>query len=286
MLKNNLQKQKIKFIVLSALLLGLNLNVLNAYYEPNDKSFKDGFEAGLKAVEFQAKNEGFTSKSISITKPFVLLLDIKEMPLSEVLFLQVLASREGIESHLSEEFLYLGSFEREVDAKDRIKSLVAKFKLNAKDLKVHKNIKEIITYPYLYKGFYESLLQKAKEEGIIIETKVLTKPLIKNPIVAKKPLPKKANPTTSFSLKNAKAMSYASLGGIESDSKNYEEKGLVGKKDFIFEKKIKTNKNESFVKVAGQNLYFLEEDIIMLNSNSSNTTANQSPTQPCVRLCK
>ena len=81
-------------------------------------------------------------------------------------------------------------------------------------------------------------------------------------------------------------MSYASLGGIESDSKNYEEKGLVGKKDFIFEKKIKTNKNESFVKVAGQNLYFLEEDIIMLNSNSSNTTANQSPTQPCVRLCK
>lgn len=259
------------------LFIALLLLQAKAYYEPDDKSFKDGFEAGLKALEFQAKNEGFSPKIIVIDKPYVLLLDIKEMPLSEVLFLQVLASREGIESHLSEEFLYLGSFEREVDAKDRIKNLVSKFKLNAKNLKVHSHIKELISYPYLYKNFYEDLLLKAKNEGVIVETKILQKPLIKTPLIAKKPLAKKSTPL-NFSLKNAKAMSYMSLGGSENDSKNYEEKGLVSQKNFIFEKKIQTNSGESFVKVAGLNLYFLESDIIIQN--------NTTKTPPCVRLCQ
>lgn len=271
---NYIQKILSKRFILVILLSFLALSKAFGYYEPNDKSFKDGFEAGLKALEFQAKNEGFTSKNIKISKPFTLLLDIKEMPLSEVLFLQILASREGIESHLSEDFLYLGSFEREIDAKDRIKSLIAKFKLNAKNLKIHKNIQEIITYPYLYKSFYESLLQKAKEQGIIVETKILTKTTIKNPV--QKPLVKKVSPI-QFTLKNAKAMSYVSLGGVENDSKNYEEKGLKKRQNFTFEKKIKTNLGESFIKVAGENLYFLEADVLMLKTNSKT---------PCERLCQ
>lgn len=272
--RNYIQKILSKRFLLVILLSFLALSKAFGYYEPNDKSFKDGFEAGLKALEFQAKNEGFTSKNIKISKPFTLLLDIKEMPLSEVLFLQILASREGIESHLSEDFLYLGSFEREIDAKDRIKSLIAKFKLNAKNLKIHKNIQEIITYPYLYKSFYESLLQKAKEQGIIVETKILTKTTIKNPV--QKPLVKKVSPI-QFTFKNTKAMSYVSLGGVENDSKNYEEKGLKKKQNFTFEKKIKTNLGESFIKVAGENLYFLEADVLMLKTNSKT---------PCERLCQ
>lgn len=272
--RNYIQRILSKRFILVILLSFLALSKAFGYYEPNDKSFKDGFEAGLKALEFQAKNEGFTSKNIKITKPFTLLLDIKEMPLSEVLFLQILASREGIESHLSEDFLYLGSFEREIDAKDRIKSLIAKFKLNAKNLKIHKNIQEIITYPYLYKSFYESLLQKAKEQGIIVETKILTKTTIKNPV--QKPLVKKVSPI-QFTLKNAKAMSYVSLGGVENDSKNYEEKGLKKRQNFTFEKKIKTNLGESFIKVAGENLYFLEADVLMLKTNGKT---------PCERLCQ
>lgn len=271
---NYIQKILSKRFLLVILLSFLALSKAFGYYEPNDKNFKDGFEAGLKALEFQAKNEGFTSKNIKISKPFTLLLDIKEMPLSEVLFLQILASREGIESHLSEDFLYLGNFEREIDAKDRIKSLIAKFKLNAKNLKIHKNIQEIITYPYLYKSFYESLLQKAKEQGIIVETKILTKTTIKNPV--QKPLVKKVS-SIQFTFKNTKAMSYVSLGGVENDSKNYEEKGLKKKQNFTFEKKIKTNLGESFIKVAGENLYFLEADILMLKTNSKT---------PCERLCQ
>lgn len=275
---------KNKKFIFSLLALALLITHAQAYYEPNDKSFKDGFEAGLAALEFQAKNEGFSSRVISLTKPYTLLLDIKEMPLSEVLFLQVLASREGIQSHLSEEFLYLGSFEREVDAKDRIKNLVSKFKLNAKNLKVYSKIKEFITYPYLYKGFYESLLSKAKNEGVIVETKILQKPIIKpSPII------KKANPQIikkpSFTLKNAKAMSYKSLGGSENDAKNYAEVGLKSKQNFFLEKRIKTNLGESFVKVAGLNLYFLESDITML-SDISNTTNTKTTTPPCVRLCQ
>lgn len=264
--KNNVTRGNKNFKTLFILFVFiLGFNQAFAYYdEINDKSFKDGFEAGLKALEFQAKTEGFTAKLININKPYVLLLDIKEMPLSEVLLLQVLAAREGIESHLSEEFLYLGSFEREIDAKDRIKTLISKFKLNAKDLKIYKNIKEILTYPYLYKTFYQNLLQRAREEGIIVETKILTQPIIKNPVIAKKPISKKPNPI-NFTLKNSKAMAYLSLGGSESDSKNYEEKGFLPKQNFTFEKRIKTSSNENFVKVAGQNLYFLESDIAMLN---------------------
>lgn len=58
--KNNVTRGNKNFKTLFILFVFiLGFNQAFAYYdEINDKSFKDGFEAGLKALEFQAKTEG------------------------------------------------------------------------------------------------------------------------------------------------------------------------------------------------------------------------------------
>ncbi|HIF9806744.1 TPA: hypothetical protein ACX8VE_001487 [Campylobacter jejuni] len=267
------------FIVLSSLVLVSNSY---AYYEANDKNFKDGFEAGLEALSLQSKVDGFSYKRIQINKPFLIIYNIKNIPLNEALFLQVIASREGYETHLTKDFVSFGSFEREIDAKEKIKSLVSKFKLNYKDFKVQKNIKEIITYPFLYKDFYEKLLDEAKKLGIIVETQIIEKTTIKQPQPqnkSKTTTSKKKN--EKFVLKNSKAMSYISLGGSERDSKNFSEDKLINNgKEYEIEKRIKTKSGEEFVKVLGENLYFSTKDISKIKerkgtNNEKNNCCNK-----------
>ncbi len=103
------------------LIFGANLCFGNSFYEVNHISFKEGFEAGLKALEFQAKQDGFKAKQILVSKPFLLVYEIKNTPLDEALFLQIIADKEGFETHLSRDFVSFGAFDREIDAKAKAK---------------------------------------------------------------------------------------------------------------------------------------------------------------------
>lgn len=242
------------------LILAISFGILNAtYYEANDKNFKDGFEAGLEALKFQKNADGFNSRLIEIKEPFLLTYDIKNYPLNEALFIQLLSARQGFNTHLTKEFISFGGYEREIDAKDKMKSLASKFKLNLKDFKIQKNIKEIITYPFLYKLFYDNLLQEAIKSGVIIEVKILEKPIVKKNI-KNKPIKTFENKYPLFYLKNSKAMGY-SLIGSEQDSKNFIENGFITKNTFKLEKTITTLTGEKFVKVVGENLYFSIKDV-------------------------
>ncbi|MCI2236843.1 MAGE domain-containing protein [Helicobacter sp. CaF467b] len=247
--------KSIKFLALCAL-FSCNLAFANSFYEPNSKSFKDGFEAGLKALEFQAKNDGFQPKEIPILKPYILVFDISKTPLNEVLFLQNIASREGFKTQLTKNFLSFGEFEREADAKELEKQLLERFKIKTKVLK---NTDKIITYPYLFTDFFQALLNKARDEGILIETKIIeTKPKITRKAISQTP---KNLATKSIEFKNSRAMSYYLRG--ELDSKNIFENGLIPSKIYPFGEMIKTPQGENFVKVKDKNLYFSIEDVFI-----------------------
>ena len=247
--------KNVKSLALCAL-FGCNLVFANAFYEPNSKSFRDGFEAGLKALEFQAKNDGFSPKEIPILKPYILVFDISKTSLNEVLFLQNIASREGFNTQLTKNFLCFGEFEREADAKELEKQLLERFKIKTKVLK---DIEKLITYPYLFSDFFQALLKKAREEGILIETKIIEmKPKVTKKAIAQTP---KSLATKSIEFKNPKAMSYYLLG--ELDSKNIFENGLIPSKNYPFGEMIKTPQGESFVKVKDKNLYFSIEDVLI-----------------------
>lgn len=239
-------------------LLLVNLSFATSFYEPNDKSFKDGFYAGLKALEFQAKNDGFTHQVIEIKAPYLLVVDIKEKSMNDVLFLQIIANREGFESHLCADFVSFGEFERKADAQDIAQMLEKRFKVKTKILN---NIKQIITYPYLYKDFYADILLKAKELGIIVETKVINQPIKRQ--VSSKNINKKQEVIKYMKLKNSKAMGYYLNNADASNSKSFSESGLKPNSDFIYDKKVITKQGEIFYKVKNENLYFSDKDIVL-----------------------
>lgn len=246
----------LKKIAVSLLLV--NLSFASSFYEPNEKSFKDGFYAGLKALEFQAKNDGFTHKVIEIKAPYLLVVDIKNKSLNDVLFLQIIANREGFESHLCADFVSFGEFERKADAQDIAQMIEKRFKVKTKILN---NVKEIVTYPYLYQDFYADILAKAKELGIIVETKII-KTAIPKQVVKSAPV-KKTTSVRYMKLQNAKAMSYYLNNADAKNSKSFSESGLRQNSDFIYDKKVTTNQGETFYKVKNENLYFSDKDIIL-----------------------
>lgn len=240
-------------------LLLVNLSFASSFYEPNEKSFKDGFYAGLKALEFQAKNDGFTNQVIEVKAPYLLVVDIKEKSLNDVLFLQIIANREGFESHLCADFVSFGEFERKADAENIAQMLEKRFKVKTKILR---NMQKIVTYPYLYKDFYLDILKKAKELGIIVETKVINQPI--KPVVTKpKPTIKKQEVVKYMKLKNPRAVAYYLNNADASNSKSFSESGLKANSDFIFDKKVTTKQGEIFYKVKNENLYFSDKDIVL-----------------------
>lgn len=240
-------------------LLLVNLSFASSFYEPNEKSFKYGFYAGLKALEFQAKNDGFTNQVIEVKAPYLLVVDIKEKSLNDVLFLQIIANREGFESHLCADFVSFGEFERKADAENIAQMLEKRFKVKTKILR---NVQIIVTYPYLYKDFYLDILKKAKELGIIVETKVINQPI--KPVVTKpKPTIKKQEVVKYMKLKNPRAVAYHLNNADASNSKSFSESGLKSNSDFIYDKKVITKQGEIFYKVKNENLYFSDKDIVL-----------------------
>lgn len=188
--------------------LSLSVAFGNNYYDTNHKSFKDGFEAGLQALSFQAKTDGYASKLIKMPYNFIAVYETKEMPLHEALFLQIIANKEGFETHLSRDFISFGGFDREIDAKDALETIVKKFKLNKKQAKIYRNTKEFVTYPFLWQDFHTNLINEAIQRGVIIETQIIEKAprvISKTKTTASKPKeqPKK---DSTFILRNHKAM--------------------------------------------------------------------------------
>lgn len=251
-----------KLILISAIMINLfgafNNNNIDIY-EPNTKNFIDGFNAGIKALEFQAKNDGFQQQLININNPYLLIYDISNTPLHEALFLQVISAREGFDTHFTKDFVSLGEFEREIDAKDAQNLIISKYKLESKHLKILNNVKNLVTYPFLFHNFYKNILNEAQKLGYIQKTDIVYADVIKieKPKKTKK---KKQEISKKIIFKNAKSMGYM-LFGEETNSKNFIESNLYSKENFEFDKTITTNEGEIFVKVKNQNLYFSNSDV-------------------------
>lgn len=251
-----------KMIILTlTLLFNSTFAFGNSLYEPNHTSFKQGFEAGLQALEFQAKQDGYTQKEIKLTKPYLLVYEIKAMPLNEALFLQIIAFKEGFETHLSKNFVSFGEFNREIDAKAKAKELQKLFQLNVNFIKIYKNKQSFLSYPYLWQDFHTALLDEAIKLGVIVKEteKIVYRNIIKE--ANTKPAPVQKN--KEFTLKNAKAMSYKLINkeASQKDSLNYTENTLLDKKDYEFEKEIQTKQGETFIKVKNENVYFSILDV-------------------------
>lgn len=229
-------------------------------YNPQEQTFKTGFEAGIKALEFQRENDGVQPKKIILRKSFYLIYEIDKVPLNEALFLQNIASREGYHTHLTRDFIFFGEFDREADAREIIKQLSNKFKIKVKLMKNTAN-NYIVTYPSLWNEFYTIFLEEARKNGYVIKVEVIKSPVKKSTTKisnVKKTVPK----LKKMTLRKAKAMAY-SLSGDEKDSKNYKEIGL---QSGLFETSgniITTKENEKFVKVANKNMYFSLDDVFI-----------------------
>lgn len=250
-----------KKIILFISFIAIGLNADSLYTEPSPKSFKNGFNAGINAVAFQAKADGFSPQIIRVTKPYVVAVEIKNMSLDEALFLQIIAHREGYDTHLTKQYVVFGEYEREMDAKKVVDALKTKYKIESSVAKILKDQKQFITYPYLFSDFYEKLLKEAKDSGVIEALKIVE---IK-PQIVKKPVKKAVAPiakTQMIILKNSKAMSYNLSNNDESNSKNLNDNELKSGK-YVYEKTITTKQGEKFVKVKGENLYFSVLDTVI-----------------------
>lgn len=236
--------------------LSLSVTFATSFYEPNDKSFRDGFQAGLKALEFQRKNDGLQPQKIEINKPFLLVFETKNTPLSEALFLQVIASREGYDTHITKDFVSFGGFDREADAKEIAQQLQKKFKIT---LKILRNQSFIVSYPFLWTDFYTKLLQEAIEKGVIPEIEVIEQRVVRE-IVVRQQQSQPQETIKNFTLKNAKAMSYRVVG-TNSDSRNFKEMTLTNTKEYQLGRVVTTSNGEKFVKVRDKNIYFAIDDV-------------------------
>lgn len=243
------------------LIFSFNISYANTLYEPNTIRFKEGFEAGLQALEFQAKQDGYKQKQIEVSKPFLLVYEIKNTPLNEALFLEIIAQKEGFDTHLSKDFISFGQFEREIDAQSKAKELVDKFKINKALVKIYSNKQSFTTYPFLWQDFHTKLLQEAIDLGVIVQEKTIYKTIYKEIPKVNNSKSKPKIDTKKMILRNARAMSYKNLSNNQDDSLSYTEIGLVNQQEYEFEKEIKTKQGEIFVKVKDKNLYFSILDV-------------------------
>lgn len=241
----------------------------------NELIFKAGFEAGIKSLDFQRKNDGFKPKRVKINKAFFITYKIDKMPYEEALFLQNIAAREGFDTYITKKYIFFGEFEREADAVKAVSDLNSKFRIKAQ---LHKSNggEFLITYPKLWGQYFTLFEQEIKNLGYIRAEECLNSN--KGKSVASNSTPKitngvKTNATSTknvyFTLKNSKAMSY--MNGDKNinsrfNSLEYIESGLKPKKRYPlgnFRKPYLTKQGESFYKVLDQNLYFSDKDVLI-----------------------
>ncbi|TEY00714.1 hypothetical protein [Campylobacter sp. US33a] len=252
-----------------------NANVIQYELKANEEIFKKGFEAGLKALEFQRKNDGYAPKKVEIQKEYFITYNITKMPYNDVIFLQNITAKEGFDTHITKDKLFFGEFEREADAKDALQTLKDKFKINAV-INKNKGNEILVTYPKLWGDFYTHIIDKVAKDGYLIKVEVIeVQPKAIEQKPKKEEKPKKTQQVKFenelikkekkfFRLKNQKAMFY-SVKGDNKDSKNYKEKSLISNGNFALEseKPIVTKQGEKFYKVANKNVYFSDRDVLI-----------------------
>lgn len=143
-----------------------SVSVESVELKANEKIFKAGFEAGIKALEFQRKNDGYKPKKVTINKAYYLTYNISKLPYEEALFLQNIAAREGFDTHITKNLLFFGEFEREADALKTQADLKTKFRIDAQ-VKQNYGSDSIETYPKLWGQFYTFFQNEVKKQGYI-----------------------------------------------------------------------------------------------------------------------
>lgn len=251
-----------------------NINIRQMELRQNEAVFKAGFEAGIKALEFQRKNDGYEPKKVEINKAYYITYDITKMPYEEALFLQNIAAREGFDTHITKKYIFFGEFEREADARKAVNDLNAKFQINAQ-LRQNQGGEFLTTYPKLWGQFYTYFMGEVKRLGYLNANECFNSSIQSNKTnTANANLDKKKSKISAnislFTLKNSKAMSYMNFDKTKNsrfNSYEYKETGLKLKQNFPmgnFNKPYETTQGELFYKVLNKNIYFSDKDVEVL----------------------
>jgi hypothetical protein len=221
--------------------------------------FKDGFEAGLKALQFQIKNDGAIPQKITLDKALIVILPIESISINEVIYIQYIASKEDFRTHLTKDGIIFGNYDRQIDAKEareRVKRI-----LNY-DTKIINNKGDLYTNPIIAKPIYDLIVDQLEEDGAIRDVKIIyvnaTKPTTTAQPV-KKEVKEQSN-VKNVSLKNAKAQAYK-VNGDNKNSADYQESFIAEGMKFKTSNTIVTSSGEVFVKVLNENTYFLKSDV-------------------------
>lgn len=246
----------------------------------SEQVFKAGFEAGIKSLDFQRKNDGFKPKRVNINKAYFITYEITKMPYEEALFLQNIAAREGFDTYITKKYIYFGEFEREADAVKAVNDLNSKFRIKAQ---LHKSNggEYLTTYPKLWGQYFTLFEQEIKNLGYIkadecasADNNKSSKSLVtdSNTQTANRGTSRiytTKTKTSYFTLKNSKAMSYMNYDKNDNSRRNsleYIESGLKPKKRYPvgnFKRPYLTIQGESFYKVLNQNIYFSDKDVLI-----------------------
>lgn len=248
----------------------------------SEQVFKAGFEAGIKSLDFQRKNDGFKPKRVNINKAYFITYEITKMPYEEALFLQNIAAREGFDTYITKKYIFFGEFEREADAVKAVNDLNSKFRIKAQ---LHKNNggEYLTTYPKLWGQYFTLFEQEIKNLGYIradecanTDNNKSNKSLVANSNTQTTTASSGTSrvyttkvKTSFFTLKNSKAMSYMNYdknNNSRHNSLEYIESGLKLKKRYPignFKRPYLTIQGESFYKVLNQNIYFSDKDVLI-----------------------
>lgn len=252
------------------LLLILGLVVTNSFAYNDANTYKEGFEAGLKALKFQVANDGVVPTKINFSKKYILLLPSEKISINDVIYMQYVAAKDDFKTYITKNELIFGNYDRLVDAQVGQQKIKDLFNY---DTKIVENIKDYYTYPVLAEPVFDTVAASYKKDGVIKETKIIyvsgantkstsEKIIIENDnktkVIEKKP--SKPLVIKNAELKYDKAQAYK-LNGSGSSSKDFVESFVVEKQTFQTANTITTKEGESFVKLLNTNVYFLKSDV-------------------------
>ena len=243
----------------------LAVSVFAGDLNPYERAFKSGFEYGLRANAMQKDIDGVRATRVNYTKPFVVSYDIQKIPYSEVLLTQFLAHNDGFKTHLTNNLLLFGDFEREADAKQAVEYLKKNFNVSANIVSLSK-VQGLATNPLLWGGFYDEVLAQARAQGVIVEEKIVERTVekvVEKPVFIEEPKPTQKAVPTEYQIKliNDKAMGYVLSGNNKNLSNNYVEDGIKSGVFKMYPQGIySTEKGEKFIRSTDE-IYFLDKDV-------------------------
>lgn len=262
--------KRIAICLLASQLFGASYNELEV--------FKKGFTVGLEAVDYQLNHEGFEPKKIEITSPYAVVWEIDKVQTRDILYLQHLLNRDGIESYLLKDFLLVATFDRLADAKALTKKINNTYGVTLKIRELETGTLE--TYPVLFasktKELSDSFLQRQRKVYVTpLQLKLAKGEITLNDIPMDKPR-YKANKDKKFKLKNNavayeynhKADKKLDCGGVYKKGNcylayNFSSIGEVKKgAEYILGGVYLRSDGIKMQKVLNKNIFFFLDDIV------------------------